>query len=161
AAGGRRRVEAQRSLAGDRSAGWKAVRDAGQSTIRRELGFGLAVDLRGRFEKARQGAPNVTRGFDSLGAAGKGLALHLFAAEPLGEEAAGIVAEPPNDGRAATLVDQSREQRQEQAPADTLVLPVRSDIEREDLAAEPRLAAAAAATAEADDASLRIDRNPH
>jgi hypothetical protein len=67
----------------------------------------------------------------------------------------------PDDRRAAALVDQPREQRQQQAAADALVLPIRRDIEGEHLAGEFGLAAAPAAAAEAEDAALLADCDPH
>src|SRR4051794_19194973 len=105
-------------------------------------GLRRAVGVCFRGEKARQGAPGITGGLDLFAADREQLALHLAAVEALVEEAAGIVAQYPDDRRAAALVDQPLEQRQQQTAADPLVLPVRRDIEGEDLAGEFRLAAA-------------------
>jgi hypothetical protein len=58
-------------------------------------------------------------------------------------------------------MDQPGEQRQQKPAADALVLPVRRDVEGEHLAGKFRLAAAPPAAAEAEDATLLTDRDPH
>src|SRR5258708_11070184 len=106
------------------------------------LGLRWAVGVGLRGQKARQVAPGITGGLDLFAADREQLALNLAAAEALVEEAAGIVAQYPDDRRAAAMVDQPLEQRQQQAAADTLILPVRRDIKGEDFASKFRLAAA-------------------
>src|SRR5207302_3252580 len=92
---------------------------------------------------------------------GEHLVLHLAAADAAIKEAAGVVAQHPDDRRSATLRHQPLEQRKQQAAADPLVLPVGRDIEREYFAGELRRAAATAAAAKTEDLAVIIDGDPH
>src|SRR5262249_20147803 len=112
-------------------------------------------------EKARQIAPGIAGRLDLLAADREQLALHLATAETLVEEPTGIVAQYPNDRRAAALIDKSLEQREEQPAPDPLVLPVGRDVKGKDLAGEFRLTAAAAAAAETEDVGVPVDGDAH
>src|SRR5436305_5599084 len=112
-------------------------------------------------EKTRQVAPNIPRGFDLFAADRKHLALHLAPAEALVKKAPGIVAQHPDDHRAAALIDEPLEQCEQQPPTDPLILPVGGDIKGKDLAGKFRLATAAAAAAETEDMSVLVDRDAH
>src|SRR2546422_429365 len=94
------------------------------------LRLGLAVGLGRGFQETRQIAPGVAGGLDPLAADGEEFVLALAAAEAPVKEAPGVVAQPPNDRRAAALRAQPLEQSEQQSPADPLVLPIRRDIER-------------------------------
>src|SRR5580700_6280889 len=85
----------------------------------------------------------------------------LVPADPLVEKSRGVVAQYPDDRRIAADRREAREQRQQQAAANPLVLPVRRDVEREHFAGEPRLAAARAATAETDHLAVGGNRDAH
>src|SRR4051794_2733340 len=83
----------------------------------------------------------------------------LAAAEMPIEKPAGIVAQHPDDRGRAALRDQPLEQSEQQRPADTLVLPVRRDVKRKDLAGMLGAVPVPTAAAEPDDLALSIDGN--
>jgi len=123
-----------------------------------KLGLGAVLGLGRRSEKARQVGPGIAGSLDPLAADGKDPVLDVPAAEALVEEPARIVAQHPDDRRAAGLVDQPLEQREQEPAADPLVLPVGSDVERVYLAGEFPVAAATAA-AEAENVAVIVDRH--
>src|SRR5207237_389928 len=105
----------------------------------REGQGGVGEGKMGR-EKTRQVPPSIARGFDLFAADRKHLALHLAPAEALVKKAPRIVAQHPDDRRAAALIYEPLEQCEQEPPADPLILPVGGDIEGKDLAGEFRLA---------------------
>src|SRR5437773_5497412 len=112
------------------------------------LRFGGALGAGLGREKTRQVAPSIARGFNLFAADSKHLALHLAPAEALVKKAPGIVAQHPNDRRAAALIDEPREQCEQEPPTDPLILPAGADIAGNDFAAKSRLAPAAPAPAQ-------------
>src|SRR6516225_2023130 len=123
------------------------------------LGFAVLAGYGG--EKARQIAPAIGDSFDRRAANRERLAADLLPAEALIKEPGRVVAQHPDDCRTAADRDQTPEQCDHQAPSDTLVLPIRSDVEREHLAREEAIAAVRTAAAEAENGTPRIDRDAH
>src|SRR6516225_4483430 len=123
------------------------------------LGFAILAGYGG--EKARQIAPAIGDSFDRRAANRERLAADLLPAEALIKEARRVVAQHPDDRRAAADRDQTSEQCDQQAPSDTLVLPIRGDVEREHLAGEEAITAVRTAAAEAENGAPRIDSDPH
>src|SRR5205823_11040173 len=117
AARGRRRAEEKRPLAG----GQRACRQTGRAADESALGLRRAVGIRLLGEKARQVAPGIAGGLDLFAADREQFALNLAAAESLIKKAARIVAQYPDDRRAAPLVHEPLEQREQQPSADPLV----------------------------------------
>src|SRR6516164_5056988 len=123
------------------------------------LGFAVLAGYGG--EKARQIAPAIGDSFDRRTANGERLAADLLPAEALIKKARRVVAQHPDDRRTAADRDQTPEHCDHQAPSDTLVLPIRGDVEREHLAGEEATAAVRTAAAEAENGAHRIDSNAH
>src|ERR1043166_8632769 len=74
------------------------------------LPFGRAVGAGFGGEKSRQVGPGIAGGFDLFAADREHLALHLAPAEALVKKPPWIVAQHPDDRRAAALVNQPLEQ---------------------------------------------------
>src|SRR6516162_2810544 len=106
------------------SAGWRhrAVSRA-ESPAGLRLGFAVLGGDGG--EKSREVAPAIGDGFDRGAADRERLVAHLLLAEALIKEARRVVAQYPDDRRAAPGRDEPPEQRDQQLPPDALVLPVR------------------------------------
>src|SRR5579884_1970537 len=100
--------------------------------MRSRLGFAAVFCRRG--EKAAQIGPAISRRLDRLAGHAEELATDRAAAETFVEKPAGIVAQYPDERRRTLGGDQAAEQGIEDRAADAAVLPVRRDIEREDLA---------------------------
>src|SRR5260370_27467415 len=97
AARGGRGAEEKRAVAGGKHSGGQPGNAAGAHALRLGAAGGLGLGA----EKTRQIAPAIAGRLDPLAADREHLALDLLAAEALVEEPAGVVAQYPDDRRAA------------------------------------------------------------